>query len=62
MVEEVLMCESFCFPKYMGCYPIFNFVGKLGEEKEKESAEPLFKPFCDLIITFGNTLPMNEVY
>jgi hypothetical protein len=62
MVEEVLMCESFCSPKYRGCYPIFNFVGKLGEEEEEESGELSFKPFCDLIKAFGNTLPVSEVY
>ncbi len=56
------MCESFCSPKYRGCYPIFNFVGKLGEEEEEESGELSFKPFCDLIKAFGNTLPVSEVY
>ncbi len=62
MVEEVFMCESFCFPKYRGCYRIFNFVAKPSEEEEEESGEPSFKPFCDLIIAFQNTLQVNEVY
>jgi len=56
------MCESFCFPKYKGCYQIFNFVAKPGEEEEEESGEPSVKPFCDLIIAFRNTLLVNEVY
>jgi hypothetical protein len=37
MVEEVLVHESFCSPKYMGYYLVFNFVAEPGEEKEKES-------------------------
>jgi hypothetical protein len=36
MVEEVLMCESFCFPKYRGCCPIFNFVTKPSEKEEDD--------------------------
>jgi hypothetical protein len=62
MVEEVLMCESFCSLEYNGCCLVFNFIVELGEKEEKESGELSFKPFCDLIKSFGNTLPMSKVY
>ncbi len=56
------MCESIFSPKYRGCCPLFNFVTKLYEEKEEKSGELSFKPFCDPIKTFGNTLLMSKVY
>jgi hypothetical protein len=62
MVEEILMRESFCSFKYKGCCLVFNIVAKLSEEKEEKSGELTFKPFCDMIKTFGNTLSMSKVY
>jgi hypothetical protein len=62
MMEEVLMCESFCSHEYKGCCLVFNFIVELGEEKEEDNGELSFKPFCDLVKTFGNTLPISKVY
>jgi len=36
MVEEVLMCESFCSHEYRGCCMVFNFITEPGEEKEED--------------------------
>jgi hypothetical protein len=62
IVEEILMRESFCSPKYRGCCLILKFVAKPSEKKKEENGELSFKPFCDLIQTFGNTLLVNKVY
>jgi hypothetical protein len=62
MVEEILMHESFYSLKYKGCYLVFNFVAEPSEEKDEENGELSFKPFCDLIKTLRNRLPMSKVY
>jgi hypothetical protein len=56
------MCESFCSLKYKGCCLVFNIVVEFSEKKEEKSGELTFKPFCDMIKSFGNTLPVSKVY
>ncbi len=56
------MHESFYSLKYKGCYLVFNFVAEPSEEKDEENGELSFKPFCDLIKTLRNRLPMSKVY